>query len=38
MWSWISFAVGIFTGGVIGIVTMSLCFIASHNDKYNDKK
>ena len=38
MWSWISFVVGIFVGEVIGIITMCLCFIASHKDKYNDKK
>ena len=38
MWSWISFAVGIFTGGVIGIITMCLCFIASRNDNHDNKK
>ena len=38
MWSWISFGIGVLVGGGFGVITMCLCFVASHNDNYNDKK
>jgi len=38
MWSWISFGIGVLVGGIIGIITMCLCFVASHSDNHDNKK
>lgn len=38
MWSWDSFVIGIFVGGVIGIIALCLCFITLQSDNHDDKK